>query len=253
MKHAKRMILVPEDVFARFEQKQRLETSPVTTSMMHKDDEMSKILERTDIKDAEKQKLYYTNLERYLNLRQQKDGQIPTVQLATSDIDKNSNNNNDGNIEPVETELSDSIIVESIPKTARSRAAAILKRLKTRPDIISWDKSGQVSIDGADIPHSNISDLIGDAVRGRKYFNPTGSKQFFRVLSKNNVPKDLVRNDERWKQVYMSSLSDEEDDRYGSPKRTAPSKYFRTLLKRKNEGTGEASKKQAEKRWLKYP
>ena len=29
MKHAKRMILVPEDVYARFEQKQKIESSPL--------------------------------------------------------------------------------------------------------------------------------------------------------------------------------------------------------------------------------
>ena len=57
MNHAKRMILVPEDVFARFEQKQKLETSPLVTNMIQKDTEMSNILQRTDMDDADKQKL----------------------------------------------------------------------------------------------------------------------------------------------------------------------------------------------------
>ena len=38
-------------------------------------------------------------------------------------------------------------------------------------------------------------------MRARKGFNPTGSKEFFQALSKLNAPKDLVRNQERWKQV----------------------------------------------------
>ena len=37
MKHAKRMILVPEDVLNRYEQKQKIETSPITSHMMHQD------------------------------------------------------------------------------------------------------------------------------------------------------------------------------------------------------------------------
>ena len=78
----KRRILVPEDAYARFEQKQKLETSPIMKNMINTD--MTDILQRTDVDDTEKQKLYYANLERYLNLRQQKDSQIPTVQIAPS-------------------------------------------------------------------------------------------------------------------------------------------------------------------------
>ncbi len=48
------MILVPEDTLARFEQKQKLETSPLVNNMMQKDTEMSDILQRKDIEDDEK-------------------------------------------------------------------------------------------------------------------------------------------------------------------------------------------------------
>ena len=83
----------------------------------------------------------------------------------------------------------------------RPRATALLSRLKAKSDVITWDKTGQVKIEGETIPGSNISDLVSDAMRFRKNFNPTGSKEFFQVLSKMNVPKDLVRNEERWKEV----------------------------------------------------
>ena len=92
MKHAKRMILVPEDVFARFEQKQKIESSPLVRNMIKADREMTNVLQKTDMLDGEKQKLYYANLERCMNLQQQKDNEIPTVRLTTSDkssIEKN--------------------------------------------------------------------------------------------------------------------------------------------------------------------
>ena len=57
MKHAKRMVLVPEDVLNRYEQKQKIETSPITSNMMHQDTAMSEILQSTDMSDVEKQKL----------------------------------------------------------------------------------------------------------------------------------------------------------------------------------------------------
>ena len=80
----------------------------------------------------------------------------------------------------------------------RPRATALLNWLKTRHEVVTWDKTGQVKIEGGTIPDSNISDLVSDAMRSRKNFNLTGSKEFFQALSKLNVPKDLVRNQERW-------------------------------------------------------
>ena len=83
----------------------------------------------------------------------------------------------------------------------RARATALLSRLKAKSDVITWDKTGQVKIEGETIPNSNISDLVNDAMRFRKDFNPTGAKTFFQALSKLNVPKDLVRNQNQWKQL----------------------------------------------------
>ena len=88
----------------------------------------------------------------------------------------------------------------------QSRATAILNRLKERPDVITWDKTGEVKLEGENIPQSSISDLIPDNLRARKNFNPTGSKEFFRILSKINMPKDLVRNEERWKSPEWTAV-----------------------------------------------
>ena len=207
MKHAKRMILVPEDVYNKYEQKQKFEVSPITMNMMQKDTQLSHILHQDGLSDDQRQKLFNANFEQFLNLKKQKDIQIPTVRVmdTTDGEERNTVINNE-----VRT-LADSVIVQSVPKTMRERATAILQRLKTKPDIITWDDSGQVKLDGVIIPQSNISDLISDAVRGRKNFNPTGSREFFRVLSKINIPRDLVRNDVRWEEAQMETSPDEED------------------------------------------
>ena len=98
--------------------------------MMNSDREMSDVLQRTDIPDSEKQKLYNANLERYMNLQQQKDSQIPKVRLATSEKSEDENNSTQETIP-----LPDFAIVDSMPKTKRQKATSILNRLKTRPDI----------------------------------------------------------------------------------------------------------------------
>ena len=75
----------------------------------------------------------------------------------------------------------------------RGRATNLFQRLKTRPDLVSWDERGQVTLAGEKIADSNISDLVSDAMRKRKGFDPTGSKRFLRVLLVLNVPKDVAR------------------------------------------------------------
>ena len=94
--------------------------------------------------------------------------------------------------------LSVEMIVRGIPKTMKSRAEALLAHLKERGDVITWDDMGQVLVDGVLIPKSNISDLVSDAMRSRKHFNPVGVREFYNVLNKINVSKDLVRNERRW-------------------------------------------------------
>ena len=101
---------------------------------------------------------------------------------------------------PPDELLLDAIVLESIPKTMQKRATNLLQHLKTRPDLVLWDERGQVTLDGEQIADSNISDLMSDAMRKRKGFDPTGSKIFFRVLSELNVPKYVARNSQRWQE-----------------------------------------------------
>ena len=104
--------------------------------------------------------------------------------------------------------LSVEMIVRGIPKTMKSRAEALLAHLKERGDVITWDDMGQVLLDGVLIPKSNISDLVSDAMRSRKHFNPVGVREFYNVLNKINVPKDLVRNERRWDETGKKNVNE---------------------------------------------
>ena len=220
----KRMVLVPEDAVNHYEQKQRLETSPIMSNMIHKDTQMSNVLQREGMSDDQKQKLFNVELEGYLELRQQKDNQIPNVRVVKDEREQSL----------PDPRMSDADVVDSISTYIRQRATALLNRLETRPEVITWDKTGQVKIEGETIPNSNISDLVSDAMRSRNNFNPTGSKEFFQALSKLNVPKDLVKNQERWKQLDdVSTLKSSE--RYSAPR----------VLKSYEKG-------ETSKRWLNY-
>ena len=110
--------------------------------------------------------------------------------------------------EPQEDALSVEMIVRGIPKTMKTRAEALLAHLKERGDVITWDDMGQVLVDGVLIPKSNISDLVSDAMRSRKHFNPVGVREFYYVLNKINVPKDLVRNEKRWDETEKEKVDE---------------------------------------------
>ena len=103
--------------------------------------------------------------------------------------------------------LTPEMIVRGIPKTLKTRALALLARLKEREDVITWDNVGQVVLNGSFIPKSNISDLISDAMRPRKHFNPIGVRKLHDMLNEINIPKDLVRNDKRWAETGKNKVS----------------------------------------------
>ena len=100
--------------------------------------------------------------------------------------------------EDTEGTMSVEMIVRSIPKSMKKRAEALLAHLKEREDMITWDDMGQVLVGGVLIPRSNITDLVSDAMRPRKNFNPIGVHEFYKVLKDINIPKDIVRNEQRW-------------------------------------------------------
>ena len=113
---------------------------------MHKDTQMSDILQQDNVPDNEKQKLFNAYLERFLELRRQKETPRPVKKEE----------------QRAEPQLSNADVVEPKPRTMCPRATALLSRLKAKPDVITWDKTGQVKIEGEIIPNSNISDLVSD-------------------------------------------------------------------------------------------
>ena len=72
MRHVKRMVLVPEDFLSRLERPNKQETSPIVKGLVHLDENLDRILTGTNLADSDKQKLYHTNLEHYMGLKDQK-------------------------------------------------------------------------------------------------------------------------------------------------------------------------------------
>ena len=108
--------MVPEDTVNRYEQRQRLEMSPIMSNMMQKDTQMLNVLQRDRMSDDQKQKLFNAELERYLELRQQKDDQIPSVRVVKDEKEQ-----------PLpEPAMPNADVVDSMLPYIRQRATSLL-------------------------------------------------------------------------------------------------------------------------------
>ena len=142
----------------------------------------------------------------------------------------------DDSEEKREDSLTSEMIVRGIPKTMKTRAQALLAHLKEKEGAISWDSSGQVTLNGVFIPKSNISDLISDAMRPRKRFNPVGVQEFYNMLNEINIPKDLVRNEKRWSEVRQRKVKIKTLPGNSKGKKTKNKTKIKFGVKRKQKG-----------------
>ena len=72
MEHTKKMVLVPQETLTKLQSVRRLEQTPTTRVVHGLDAEMRDLLERQNLSDEDKIKLYHQTLHRYINLNKQR-------------------------------------------------------------------------------------------------------------------------------------------------------------------------------------
>lgn len=92
--------------------------------------------------------------------------------------------------------LSIEILLATIPRQYHRQATAILNHIQKAQNL-SWNKEGELLVDGKVIPHTHISDLIKDSFYKYKHWEPEAVDIFYKELAKSNLPAGLVRNQER--------------------------------------------------------
>lgn len=207
MEHAKKMVLVdprmlhqPSDMTIA-----RPELGTLGSTLTGLDSGLRQILDRGDVPEDEKVKLYNNYLQQYLTLkRKQTDIYNRPTPVAVS-----------GDKAAADAPQSDAIedqIMASVPKTFQKPAALLLKRVKADP-AMGWNARGELVVDGNSIPNSNMVDLVNDIIRKRKNFSPVGWEVFSRRLRAGNIPQDLVRNPDRLAYMVGSPPASDADVR----------------------------------------
>ena len=160
---------------------------------------MQTILEREDLSEDERLKLYEQSFTRYLNVYD--DYKPRPVAVAP---------------EPVKQDLIDNDILESVPKTMKAKVQLLLKKMKSSPDI-SWNEKEELKYKGETVQESNVVELVNDVLSKRKYFNPQGWETFGEALREANVPQDLIGHEDRWRYNTQTNRTPKSRKRQQSP------------------------------------
>lgn len=189
MEHAKKMVVVPQELLARLEQRM---TQPIGDSQSSSsgglDAEMYRILNDKTVKDDNiKWKHYQQVLHRFLNVSaaNRQPINLPIVDTTTTSLE---------NDEIGSTDEQDKHIINSFPVVYRNEVRPLIHALRRR-GVIRWDDDGKVYMDGDEIPNSNIVDILHSIVRVRKITNlPPGWGEVMQTLKDMNIPSTYIGN-----------------------------------------------------------
>ena len=89
--------------------------------------------------------------------------------------------------------LDKDMILQTMPKMYRSKGQALLNFIE-KGKVLSWNDKGELVHKGKILPNSDIADLVKDAMREYKNFDPTGKEEFYNGLAETNIPLLLIDN-----------------------------------------------------------
>ena len=129
--------------------------------------------------DAEKAERYRTALEKYLRFKDKRE--LESKQPINASVETQANDtDNSTSI----NKQSKSDVIELSPKSLRTKAKMLLKRIGKNPDILDWNENGELKYKGKIIQDSNISYLLADLLKQRPTHTSTGYEDIAKGLGK---------------------------------------------------------------------
>ena len=203
MEHTRKMPLVDPRLLETLRPAPAPPTNSLDRVLRGIDGEMSSVFDRTDLDEGDKVKLYNQILLRYNTMADKPFKQLTRVVVVNDDGTAAAAAMRDAGTtqptaasKPLATTGADADIVESVPKSLKSKADRLMKRLKNDPTI-QWNDRGELILEGAIIPGSNMMDLVHDVLIKRKLRDPVGWQPFVKHPKDINVPMELVGNADR--------------------------------------------------------
>ena len=211
MQYTNKMVLVPEEVANRWMNTprpvSRVIPEPTTIQGMSRaQEDMQVNLDRHDIPEDVRTKMYEQSLGRFLNyFDQYKDDTQITPKTSIKNLVTNKKKKNEEVQEEPEEEEKEKddtsrMILSLMPRGLRSKTQDLLHFMEKHADVLSWNERGELVHKGTVLPRTNIVDLVHDVVRHRRSHTnpPLGWKMFSHGLHDVNVPRELIGNQDRW-------------------------------------------------------
>lgn len=198
----KMMLVPPEALWGR--------ADPIAHQVSKLDVEMQGILQRQDLDEYTKSKMYHQVLQRYLQAKDQlqvatpvmvkseappsQPPPPPTTKAATT---PSTTPTSSPPLQPTTTKVEQEVL-DSVPISYRSKAKRLLNYIQQVPNI-SFNARSELVIDGQPVPGSHATDLVNDVLRDRKNQPlPRAANQFIQALAKVNPPQNLIGNTKHW-------------------------------------------------------
>jgi hypothetical protein len=209
MEYAKKMALVEPRLLDGMQWQQQQLQNPMGKAMSSLDGDMQEVLTRPTISPGEKVKLYHQVLQRYMNYKDQREMaaeapvRVSMVDTSPSPLvsDGSSSSTVPMTLPPTPSDTPAGAIerelLDSVPMHMKKKAQLLVNRIKANPQL-AWTDTGELVYKDQVIANTNVSDLVNDALRRRKHFEPSGWQIFAQAMKETNVPQDLIGHRERW-------------------------------------------------------
>ena len=221
MKHARRMVMVPEETWEMFLEEKRkrqlLKSNLLDQKRLQNLGAIETLIHEDPRPFREKEHEYNTYLQQSLMLQEQSDKRNapappppPPPPLAAPVTP---------GAPPEEKAAEESKIKEdyslweevkaTVPKAMTAKALRLMSRIKHHPNL-SWNPQGQLEVNGQTQKGTHIVDLVNDLVRHRtKQDPPEGWTTLGHYLATSHTPRELIGNPERW--VWMKKREQQEE------------------------------------------
>lgn len=154
MEHAEKMYLVPSKQLEQLANQRPPEGESIRHTVVHSlDREMKTVLERGDLSEYEKAKLYASLLQKYLaHVRMGEEEKTKlNLYLPQTGLTQGPDEEKSSVFEEV---------LESLPQRYRNNARVLLKKMSQNRDTASWDERGTFLYRGTAVAGSHMLDLV---------------------------------------------------------------------------------------------
>lgn len=125
-------------------------------------------------------------------------------------------------------------ILRVIP-TSRKKIGLKLYNLMKEYPTVRWDKNGTVYVDEAKVNNSNIIAILNDLLRKHKQEPPVGWFKILPKLKMMNIPKGIIHNKKRIKDIYGDDSQTLANDRLSKRQRVTSSRIKKHRTRENNQ------------------